>query len=114
MAQRDHQVSGRHARVVVGTGVARTASPQSDSDLHASTEEQPMKDIVIRVGGTAAETCADLGGNVVPLRRRICRTVAAGLPTGRSPATSTSENAALFSEAAAAVPEESVCLSQPQ
>ena len=65
-----------------------------------------MKDIVIRVGGTTAEICAERSGNVVPLRRRIGRTVAAGLPTGRSPATSTSENGALLSDAAAAVPEE--------
>jgi hypothetical protein len=106
MALRGYWVTARHARIVVGTGVARTAS-LPDSDLHAATEEQPMKDITIRVGGTAAETSADLVGNVVPLGRRIGRTVAAELPTGRSPATSTSENGALFSEAAAAVPEES-------
>jgi pyruvate/2-oxoglutarate dehydrogenase complex dihydrolipoamide acyltransferase (E2) component len=65
-----------------------------------------MKDIVIRVGGTPAEICAERSGNVVPLRRPIGRTVAAGLPTRHSPATSTSENGAPLSEAAAAVPEE--------
>jgi hypothetical protein len=54
-----------------------------------------MKDIVIRMGGAAAENCAERNGNVVPLRRRIGRTVAAGLPTRRSPATSIPELQAL-------------------
>ena len=36
-----------------------------------------MKDIVIRVGGTAAEICAEQNGNVVKLRPRQGRAAAA-------------------------------------
>ncbi len=67
-----------------------------------------MKDIVIRVGGTAAEICAERSGNVVPLRRGTGRTVAAGLPTRHSPRHPPARTSPL-SEAAAAVPEEPPC-----
>lgn len=58
-----------------------------------------MKDNVLRIA-SSAEPSAD----VLPLRRRIGRTVAAGFPTRRSPATSTGARGALASEAAATEP----------
>jgi hypothetical protein len=91
MAHRDHQVSERHARVAVGLGVARTASPQPDSDLRASTEEQPMKDIVIRVGGTTAEICGEQNNNVVALRPRPGRAATAPPFAHRSPVATTTD-----------------------
>lgn len=59
-----------------------------------------MKDSVIRMGGGAASS-AEPSGDVLPLRRRIGRTVAAGLSTHRSPSTSASAREGLVSETTA-------------